>query len=31
LPHSIHAITSRGFELKLAIFVLACSINYLPW
>jgi Transposase DDE domain len=31
LPRSIHAVTACGFELKLAIFVLACSINYLPW
>jgi hypothetical protein len=31
LPHSIHAITARGFELKLATFILACSINCLPW
>lgn len=30
LPKSIHAITARGFELKLALFVLACSISYLP-
>jgi hypothetical protein len=29
LPKSIHAITARGFELKVAIFVLACSINSL--
>jgi hypothetical protein len=29
LPKSIHAVTARGFELKMAIFVLACSINYL--
>jgi len=29
LPKSIHAVTARGFELKIAIFVLACSINYL--
>jgi hypothetical protein len=29
LPKSIHAVTARGFELKVAIFVLACSINYL--
>jgi hypothetical protein len=28
LPKSIHAATARGFELKVAIFVLACSINY---
>jgi len=29
MPKSIHAVTARGFELKIAIFVLACSINYL--
>lgn len=29
LPKSVHAVTARGFELKVAIFVLACSINYL--
>lgn len=31
LPKHIHAVTSRGFELKVALFVLACSINYLVW
>jgi hypothetical protein len=29
LPKHIHAVTSQGFELKVALFVLACSINYL--
>lgn len=29
LPKSIHAITAKGFEIKLALFVLACSINFL--
>ncbi len=29
LPKHIHAITAAGFELKVALFVLACSINYL--
>lgn len=29
LPKHIHAVTPRGFELKVALFVLACSINYL--
>jgi hypothetical protein len=29
LPKSIHAVTASGFELKIGIFVLACSINYL--
>ncbi len=27
LPKSIHAVTSRGFELKLMLFVLACSVS----
>lgn len=29
LPKSIHAVTATGFELKVALFVLACSINFL--
>jgi hypothetical protein len=29
LPKSIHAITAEGFELKGALFVLACSFSYL--
>jgi hypothetical protein len=29
LPKSIHAVTPRGFELKVALFVLAVSINFL--
>ncbi len=29
LPKSIHAVTARGFELKVVLFVLACSINFL--
>lgn len=29
LPKHIHAVTPAGFELKVALFVLACSINYL--
>ncbi len=29
LPKHIHAVTPPGFELKVALFVLACSINYL--
>ena len=29
LPKHIHAVTAKGFELKIALFVLACSINYL--
>ena len=29
LPKSIHALTAKGFEIKVALFVLACSINFL--
>lgn len=29
LPKSIHTVTTKGFELRLALFVLACSINFL--
>jgi len=29
LPKHIHAVTAQGFELKVALFVLACSFNYL--
>jgi hypothetical protein len=29
LPKSIHAVTARGFELKVALFVLTSSINFL--
>jgi hypothetical protein len=29
LPKHIHAVTAAGFEFKVALFVLACSINYL--
>jgi hypothetical protein len=29
LPKSIHAITARGFELKVALFVLTAFINFL--
>jgi hypothetical protein len=29
LPKHIHAITAAGFELKVALFVLACSFGYL--
>ena len=29
LPKPIHAVTAKGFELKVALFVLACSINFL--
>lgn len=28
LPHSIHAVTARGFELKVVLFVLAYSITH---
>jgi len=27
LPKSIHAVTSQGFELKMALFVIASSLN----
>jgi hypothetical protein len=27
LPKSIHAVTSQGFELKVALFVVAYSLN----
>lgn len=29
LPKSIHAVTAKGFEIKVALFVLAGSINFL--
>jgi DDE family transposase len=29
LPKSIHAVTAMGFELKVVLLVLACSLNYL--
>jgi hypothetical protein len=29
LPKHIHAVTAAGFELKVALFVLACSLNFL--
>jgi len=29
LPKSIHAVTAKGFELKLALFVIPSSINFL--
>lgn len=29
LPKSIHAVTAKGFELKVALFILACSLNFL--
>ena len=29
LPKSIHAVTAKGFEIKVALFVLACSVNSL--
>lgn len=28
LPKSIHAVTARGFELKVMLFVLACSMSF---
>ena len=30
LPKSIHAVTAKGFELKVALFVLALSLHCLP-
>jgi hypothetical protein len=30
LPKSIHAVTPKGLELKVGLFVLASSINFLP-
>ena len=29
LPKSIHAVTAQGFELKVVLFILACSFNFL--
>ncbi|MBK7454551.1 MAG: IS982 family transposase [Anaerolineales bacterium] len=29
LPKSIHAVTAKGFEIKVALFVLASSVNFL--
>jgi hypothetical protein len=29
LPKSIHAVTARGFELKVGLFVVACSLTFL--
>ena len=29
LPKHIHAVTAAGFELKVALFLLACSVSYL--
>lgn len=29
LPKSIHTVTARGLELKVTLFVLACSLNFL--
>lgn len=29
LPKYIHAVTAKGFELKVGLFVLACSVNFL--
>ncbi|MGD8405642.1 MAG: hypothetical protein PVJ21_18430 [Anaerolineales bacterium] len=29
LPKSIYAVTAKGFELKVVLFILACSINFL--
>jgi hypothetical protein len=29
LPKSIHSVTAEGFELKVGLFALACSLNFL--
>jgi hypothetical protein len=29
LPNHIHAVTSQGFELKVSLFLLAISFNFL--
>lgn len=29
LPKSIHSVSAQGFELKVGLFVLACSLNFL--
>jgi hypothetical protein len=29
LPQSIHAVTARGFELKVGLFVVACSLTFM--
>jgi hypothetical protein len=29
LPKSIHSVTPQGFELKVGLFVLAASLNFL--
>ena len=31
LPKSIHSVTLQGFELKVSLFVLATSLNFLWW
>ncbi|MCS7259983.1 MAG: hypothetical protein NZ765_04275 [Anaerolineae bacterium] len=28
-PKSIHSVTARGFELKLTLFLLACTLSFL--
>ncbi|MBK8534425.1 MAG: hypothetical protein IPL59_04445 [Candidatus Competibacteraceae bacterium] len=28
LPKHIHTVTAAGFELKVGLFVLACSLNF---
>jgi hypothetical protein len=28
LPKPIHTVTAAGFELKVALFILACSLNF---
>ncbi len=29
IPKSIHAVTARGFELKVGLFVVACSLTFM--
>ena len=29
LPKHIHSVTARGFELKVGLFVLSCSLSFL--
>ena len=29
LPKHIHSVTATGFELKVGLFVLACSLNFI--
>jgi hypothetical protein len=31
VPAHIHAVTAQGFELKIFLFILACSIEKAMW